>query len=147
MNVFPSIILLSQDQLLGELLEQLLRSEGFRFRGVPDVSDVLEACKSTEGAPGVVLIDAIETSTRALRLLDEWAVLEDLAHGPSVPILLAGSTTANTLLQHPRLATVLRVPFSTEGLVEVVRRYARRVVPSFEAEPAHRLRRDLAARV
>ena len=124
MNVFPSIILLSQDQLLEELLAQLLSSEGFRFRGAADAVQVLDLCSSSDGAPGVVLIDAIENSDRALALLEDSACTDRL--GPTVLLLLAGSTTASEVLQHSRLTAVVRVPLSAEALVEELRSHARK---------------------
>jgi DNA-binding response OmpR family regulator len=110
------VLILSNDELLRELLAELLSQDRFE---VIEAKDLAEAREGNAKRPSALLIDAIADTTLARGLLDDpWEVLGE--HQPPL-VVLVGSTTPADVRDHAWLDRVLPVPIQSEILIQAVR--------------------------
>lgn len=109
--------------MLGDLLNQLLTRERFLFKGVETAQDVFSICAQVEGGPAAVLLDTIESTDQARRLLR--SAPECLTGTAPAFLLLTGSMTAADVLNDPMVDGIVSVPVCADRLIQVVGHHAR----------------------
>lgn len=113
----PLVLVLSNDDLLGELLSERFRQDHL---DAETASTLAEATAHSEvRTPAAIVIDAIGDPSLATRLLDTD---EDLFAGAEPPyVILAGSTTPPRVRDHGHVDRVITVPASSDAIVEATR--------------------------
>ena len=116
----PTVLILSKDAVLRDLLCELLSCQRFEVVGAGDIEEAGVLCRSHR--PGAILLDAVEDSDLAFALLDDpWTPLGDVQ--PAI-VLLAGSGTDAEVREHGYVDRVLGAPFDTELVAEALRYHA-----------------------
>lgn len=114
----PTVLLVSEDDFLVELLTTLLAQEGIASAQAAAPKHLRRVAQ--QGAqPKVVLVDAIEHHSFArdalATILDAWTM------DRSTVLLLRGSVTPAEIVRHPRVDRFILAPMNSEELVKVLR--------------------------
>ena len=114
-----TVLLLSEDRVLCELLGDVLAHESVRSVHFDDFATVSDHIASN-GPPAALLLDGIERhgfAKRTLsRLQDDWT-FDDVT-----VLLLRGSVTPQDVVRHPRVDRFVLAPIHPEDLVRLIKR-------------------------
>ncbi len=110
----PLVLILSEDELLSELLAERFRQDHLEAHTASDLHEA--ATKSREITARVVVIDAMSDSRLATQLLDDpYAVFAGEAQPPFV--LLCSSSTPAALRDHGFIDRVIGLPQASDAIV------------------------------
>jgi DNA-binding response OmpR family regulator len=109
----PLVLILSEDELLRELLSERFRQDHLEVQTAADLRDAADRSRAVTAR--VVVIDAMGDPALASQLLDDpYAVFED-AQPPFV--LLSSSATPVAVRDHGFIDRVVGVPLSSDEIV------------------------------
>jgi len=115
-----SVLILSDDALLRELMAELLRHDRIVVSDAATLERAAALCQTER--PHVIVVDAVERPDLARELLDDpWTTLGDVQPGL---VVLAGSATPPDVCGHGYVDRVLTAPLQSEVLVEALRYHA-----------------------
>jgi len=116
------VLIVDDDPLIVEVLEEVLREEGFRARGMTDpvaALDRLRHCAPSE-RPDLILLDCVMPSLSGGEFLDALRASEI-----ETPVVLLTALSDPSFCVPPGAAHVINKPFNLEELVEEVNASAR----------------------
>jgi hypothetical protein len=110
----PTVLILSQDELLGDLLAERFRQDHVHADHASSVTEAAASCR--DQAPDVVVIDAIVDGALASWVLDDPRSIFGEAHPPLM--LLAGSGTPAEIRDHNWFDRVVAAPLPSDAIVQ-----------------------------
>jgi CheY-like chemotaxis protein len=112
----PSLVIVDDDPSVVEVLEAVLRKEGYAVEGYTDPRTALERLQSGP-EPGVILMDCVMPRLTGGELLE--AVRKA---GIGAPVVMMTALSDPGFCVNPGHATVLNKPFLIEDLLAEIRR-------------------------
>jgi signal transduction histidine kinase/CheY-like chemotaxis protein len=114
----PVVLVIDDDTNWTNLMERLLRREGFAVRIAPDGKTGLELARVLQ--PAAITLDVL------MPHMDGWAVLRELKADPALadtPVILVTTVNDDEMGHAVGAADVLHKPIDREQLVNVLRKY------------------------